>query len=93
MAGSYAQRRYAPHSSWCKDGGIDIEMVAALVRQMRCRDKAVETYVQDMGERAQQLVTQHWDAIERLARALSREVGTTEMSGVEMQSIIDNSYS
>jgi hypothetical protein len=90
MAGSYAQRRYAPHSSWCKGGGTDIEMAAALVRQMRCRGKAVEIYVQNMAERAQQLVEQHWDAIERLARALSREVGTTEMSGAQMRSIIDS---
>ena len=85
LAGPYAQRRYAPRSSWRGDShagfrsGYDFDNVTGLIFERHGKGKLAETYWRYMEARAEELVEQNWKYIGQVAEALlQRETLTGE---------------
>lgn len=86
LAGPLAQRRYSPSSHWRHGARQDFEDIRELIGE----GEAADRYLRDAEARAEQLVTEHWDKITRLAKALWQNVRDTEMSGEEMEAILSS---
>jgi hypothetical protein len=84
LAGPIAQRRYSPSSHWRRGARHDFEDIRNRIGE----GEAADRYLRDAEVRAEQLVTEHWDKITRLAKALSQNVRDIVMSGEEMEAIL-----
>ena len=91
LAGIYAQRHFAPHSSWRSrsqshpNSGYDFDKVALLIHDQHGNGRVADLYSRYAFAKAEQLVEGSWQHIEVVARALL-ERGT--LTGAEMYQVM-----
>jgi hypothetical protein len=91
LAGPYAQRRHAPDSEWRSRnhtgfrGDTDFDVVTDWIWEEFGEGDVAEKYWAFVEARAEQLINQHWDRIERVAQVLI-ERGVIE--GTELDRLV-----